>query len=49
LGNFSSVHTRVKDAELLDHTAMLEIDQLTRMVDLARKLFTPQENIMKNV
>ena len=37
IGNFASIHTRTKPAELLNETARLEVDQLTRLTDFIRK------------
>lgn len=37
LGNFESLHTRVKEAKLLSETGKLEVMQLMRLTDLIRK------------
>lgn len=37
IGNFSSIHTRTKDAALLNDTAKSEIDQLTRLTECMRE------------
>ena len=37
IGNFASIHTRTKPAELLNETARLEVNQLTRLTDFIRK------------
>ena len=38
LGNFSSIHTRTKPAELLNATAQFEVDQLTGLTEFIRKI-----------
>ena len=37
MGNFGSIHTRTKDASLLDPTGKLEVDQLMRLTDYMRE------------
>nr|WP_305137071.1 dihydrodipicolinate synthase family protein [uncultured Schaedlerella sp.] len=40
LGNFQSLHTRTKEANLLDDTGKLEIEQLMRLTDYMRTQLT---------
>lgn len=37
MGNFKSIHTRTKDASLLNDTGKLEVDQLMRLTDYMRE------------
>ena len=43
LGNFTSIHTRTKDASLLNVTAISETEQLMRLTDYIRRSILGEE------